>query len=124
MKDLSAAERRLIAALDRMDHAVERAARRLAEIGPAGPDAAAAAVPAGVAGDIAALHDRQAATLAAMRAQLAQAHQRLTETGAQAAQLAAANETLAAANRRLVTAAGRAPEDWARDGAAALVEAL
>ena len=124
MKDLSAAERRLIAALDRMDHAVERAARRLAELGPAGPDAAAVAVPAGVAGDIAALHDRQAATLAAMRAQLAQAHQRLTETGAQAAQLAAANETLAAANRRLVTAAGGAPEDWARDGGAAMVEAL
>ena len=47
MKDLSAAERRLIAALDRLDHAIERAARRIAEMPadappPPGPSAGAA----------------------------------------------------------------------------------
>src|SRR5690606_35961934 len=65
MKDLSAAERRLIAALDRMDHAVERAARRMAELGAAATaPALAPSVPGtDVSAEVAALHDRQAATV-------------------------------------------------------------
>lgn len=127
MKDLSAAERRLIAALDRMDHAVERAARRMAELGAAAmaPAPVAPSAPgADVSAEVAALHDRQAATVEAMQQQLGRAHERLAETGARAAQLAAANDALAQANRQLAEAAGGAPADWARDGGAAILAAL
>lgn len=127
MKDLSAAERRLIAALDRMDHAVERAARRMAELGAAAtaPASVAPSAPAAdVSAEVAALHDRQAATVEAMQQQLGRAHERLAETGAHAAQLAAANDALAQANRQLAEAAGGAPADWARDGGAAILAAL
>lgn len=126
MKDLSAAERRLIAALDRMDHAVERAARRMAELGAAAvaPAPAPSAPGTDVSAEVAALHDRQAATVEAMQQQLGRAHERLAETGARAAQLAAANDALAQANRQLAAAAGGAPADWARDGGAAILAAL
>jgi len=126
MKDLSAAERRLIAALDRMDHAVERAARRMAELGAAAvaPAPAPSAPGTNVSAEVAALHDRQAATVEAMQQQLGRAHERLAETGARAAQLAAANDALAQANRQLAEAAGGAPAEWARDGGAAILAAL
>lgn len=126
MKDLSAAERRLIAALDRMDHAVERAARRMAELAAARPAPSAPAGPdaADVSAEIAALHDRQAVTVEAMQQQLGRAHERLAETGARAAQLAAANDALARANRQLSELAGGAPADWAREGGAAILAAL
>lgn len=129
MKDLSTAERRLIAALDRVDHALDRAAQRIGELSAA--PAAAPATPVGPAGapveiaaDIAALHQRQAATLDAVQGRLAEAHRRLSETGEQAARLAAANEALVRANRQLVAAAGGAPGDWARDGGAAALAAV
>ena len=115
MTDLPDAERRLIAALERIDHSVERAARRLTALvsqpaaEPAQPSAAEhrwpAAEAADISPDVAALHDRQGATLEAMRVRLAEAHERLAETGNEAARLAAANESLARANRALIDAA-------------------
>ena len=80
MKDLSAAERRLIAALDRLDDVVERAAHRMATMQTQAPaprpasSASAQGTDAGLSPQIAALHDRQAATLEAMQARLAEAH--------------------------------------------------
>lgn len=126
MKVLSAAERRLIAALDRLDHAVEHAAQRMAEGPEPPPDVEAApATPsdAAVSPDIAALHDRQAATLEAMQARLAEADDRLAAAGEQAARLAAANEELAQANRALIEAAG-GPDAWADSGEVATFAAL
>lgn len=129
MKVLTAAERRLIAALDRLDHAVEQAALRMAEKpAPAAPpdSLAAPATPAvaGISSEIAALHDRQAATLEAVQTRLAEAHERLTATGEQAARLAAANDELAQANRALIEAAGGGPESWADSGEVATFAAL
>lgn len=127
MKDLSAAERRLIAALDRLDNAVERAARRIAEPPQPGRTGAAAPVPgtgAEISPQIAALHDRQAATLEAMQMRLAEAQERLAAAGEQAARLAAANDDLARANRALVEAAGGGPETWAERGEPAALAAL
>ena len=77
MKDLSAAERRLIAALDRLDAVVDGAAHRMAAMQarmPApkpAPSAPVQGADAGLSPQIAALHDRQAATLEAMQARLA-----------------------------------------------------
>jgi|GEM_PF-1079445 len=127
MKVLSAAERRLIAALDRLDHAVEQAGRRMAETPAARHDVPAppAAPPdGGISPEIAALHDRQAATLEAMQTRLAEADERLATAGEQAARLAAANEELAQANRALIEAAGGGPDVWADSGEVATFAAL
>lgn len=127
MKDLSAAERRLIAALDRLDDVVERAAHRMATMQAQAPaprhTATAPGQDSGVSPQIAALRDRQAATLEAMQARLAEAHDRLAATGGQAARLAAANDELARANRALIEAAA-SPEAWAERGEAAALAAL
>ena len=78
--------------------------------------------------DIAALHDRQAATLEAMQIRLTEAHERLASAGEQAGRLAAANDGLARANRALIDAAGngwgQAGDDAARAALEAEVEAL
>ena len=140
MTDISRAERRLIAALDRLDHAVERAARRIAlptaPVAPVAPAAGQVARPsdpepqthsappvteAPVSAEVAALHGRQAATLEAMQMRLAEAHERLAATGEQAARLAAANDDLARANRALIDAAS---ETWPADGPDATRAAL
>ena len=131
MTDISRAERRLIAALDRLDHAVERGARRIAQSAAetsaapiAAPDTAETAPPvaeAPVSAEIAALHDRQAATLEAMQVRLAEAHDRLASAGEQAARLAGANDELARANRLLIDAASG---DWTADGPDATRAAL
>lgn len=125
MTDISRAERRLIAALDRLDHAVERGARRIAQaaVMPPEPGAVAqdVASDAPVSAEIAALHGRQAATLEAMQMRLAEAHERLASAGAQAARLAGANDELARANRALIDAASG---DWASAGTDATRAAL
>ncbi|MFC0342287.1 hypothetical protein [Paracoccus niistensis] len=129
MKDLSAAERRLIAALDRLDAVVESATHRMATMQARMPaPRPAATAPAqgadtGLSPQIAALHDRQAATLEAMQARLAEAHERLAAAGGQAARLAAANDELAQANRALIEATA-SPEAWAERGEAAAMAAL
>lgn len=124
MKVLSAAERRLIAALDRLDHAVEQAGRRMAETPAARHDIPVAPADGAISPEIAALHDRQAATLEAMQTRLAEADERLAAAGEQAARLAAANEELAQANRALIEAAGGGPEAWADSGEVATFAAL
>ncbi|WP_181953507.1 hypothetical protein [Paracoccus luteus] len=119
MTDISVSERRLIAALDRLDYAVERAAARLAAQAAAVPPAAP--VPEAPLSDgVAALHDRQAATLEALQMRLAEAHEHLAGAGEQAARLAAANDGLASANRALIEAAS----DWAGRGPDAVAAAL
>ena len=112
--DLNVSEKRLIAALDRLDHFIDRAA---------GAQDAAAPAAGGVAGveeqlhaahsenqrlsaELVLLHERQAALLAHCEAQLAQSHDRLLGAGQEAARLAAANEALAEANRTLIVGAG------------------
>lgn len=109
MNDISVAERRLVSALDRLDHTVDRAARRMAAAAQPAPAPPTPAPPPEASGDvsleIAALHDRQAATLEAMQMRLAEAHERLASAGEQAARLAAANDDLARANRALIEAA-------------------
>lgn len=110
MIDFSAAERRLTAALERLDRSVETAARRMAQRPGAMAEAAdpptlrdaATPQPSQPSAEIAALHDRQAATLEAMQIRLAEAHERLADAGDSAAGLAAANEALALANRELI----------------------
>lgn len=125
MTDISRAERRLIAALDRLDHAVERGARRIAQAAVMPPERGAAAQDsasdAPVSAEIALLHNRQAATLEAMQMRLAEAHERLASAGAQAARLAAANDELSRANRALIDAASG---DWAGQGTDATRAAL
>lgn len=123
MKVLSAAERRLIAALDRLDHAVEHAARRMAEAPAPRRDIDPAPSDAALSPEIAALHDRQAATLEAMQVRLAETDERLAAAGEQAARLAAANEELAQANRALIEAAG-GPDAWSESGEVATFAAL
>lgn len=127
MNDISAAERRLIAALDRLDHTVERTARRLAAapVGPSLTPKPAPAATAEVSDEIAALHARQAATLEAMQMRLTEAHERLASVGEEAARLAAANDDLARANRALLAKSGTAiGADAARAALEAEVEAL
>ncbi|RQP06923.1 MAG: hypothetical protein D1H97_05170 [Paracoccus sp. BP8] len=123
--DLNASEKRLIAALDRIDQFLDRAdlARRTASGPPAG-DAEGAearlrkiqAENQRLSQDLAALHERQAAMLADCEARLAEAHQRLVHAGQEAARLSAANEALAEANRALIAAqgGGESPDETRR----------
>lgn len=120
MTDISVSERRLIAALDRLDYAMERAADRLAAQAAAAPPVPETPAPVPLSEDVAALHDRQAATLEALQTRLAEAHEHLASAGEQAARLAAANDELAAANRALIDAAS----DWAGKGPDAVAQAL
>lgn len=127
MKVLSAAERRLIAALDRLDNAVEQAGRRMAEADaapPKPPPRPSVAADAGISAEVASLRERQAAMLAAVQARLSEAHERMAAMGAEAARLASANEDLAQANRALIEATGGGAEAWAENGEVATFAAL
>lgn len=136
MSDLSTSERRLIVALDRLDYTVEQAGRDLTRLRarPAARVAPTAAAPTApslqaenrqLSDDVVALHDRQAATLEAMRERLEETLERLAGAGEHMARLAAANDGLSAANRDLIAAAdGKAPAgDAARDTVRAALEA-
>lgn len=140
MNDLSRSERRLIVALDRLDYTVERAGGDLTRlrsrpaVAPPPPAAPAAAHPGSalqsdnrrLSDEVVALHDRQAATLEAMRERLAEAQERLAGAGEHMARLAAANDGLSAANRDLIAAAdGGAPSpDTVRTALEAEIESL
>ncbi|MFC3571583.1 hypothetical protein [Paracoccus sp. TOH] len=128
--DLNASEKRLIAALDRIDQFIDRAAERRG--GPDGimPEEGLAAQLHETRGEnrrlsqeLAALHERQSETLAACEARLAEAHRRLVDAGQEAARLAAANEALAEANRALIDGAGP-PGDEIRRALEAEIESL
>ena len=132
--DLTASEKRLIAALDRLDHFIDRAGLARA----AAPAAAAASGDhAGIearlhaahdenqrlSGELVLLHERQTAQLADYGIRLTEANERLLGAAQEAARLAAANEVLANANRALIAAAG-APADEARLALEAEIESL
>ncbi len=132
--DLTASEKRLIAALDRLDHFIDRAALMRGAVVAAEP---VADDPAGIehslhaartenqrlSNELMLAHERQQAQLAASQAELAAAHDRLLAAGQEAARLAATNETLAAANRALIAATGE-PADEARLALEAEIESL
>ncbi len=126
MSEFSANERRLIAALDRIDYSIEvyrardaeaaEAAARAQQENEAAREAAlngegmqellaeARAQNEELAADLAALHDRQAGAMAALQARLNEATERLAGAGTEAGRLAKANDDLAAANRGLMAA--------------------
>lgn len=110
--DLNASEKRLFAALDRIDAYLDRAAQ--------GPAAAAGTG----AGKDAATEQRHAAALAELQTRLDEAQRQLTAAGRQAVAMSAANEVLAKANRKLLDAAGSLTGDDARAALQAEIDAL
>ncbi|WP_372800840.1 hypothetical protein [Paracoccus seriniphilus] len=108
MSDINASERRLSAALDRIDQLLEAGGPRRA----GGDDAEIAELRDSIA-TLDAENTRLANELAALRTQragpleaaLAEARARLEAVGNEAARLSAANDDLAAANRALIEAA-------------------
>ncbi|KGJ06330.1 hypothetical protein SAMN04487972_101233 [Paracoccus halophilus] len=108
--DLNASEKRLIAALDRIDHFLDRAAAA----------GAPAAEQLQQSGDE---NRRLTDELAQLRTRQGETHERLQEAGREAARLVAANEALAEANRALIAGTG-APADAARRALEAEIESL
>lgn len=121
--DLTASETRLTAALDRIDRLIDRAVGATADADSGAELQDSRAENRRLSQELAALHERQAESLAACEARLAEAHQRLVAAGQEAARLSAANEELARANRALIDAAGL-PQDEARHALEAEVGAL
>ena len=111
MSDIAASERRLAAALDRIDYVLENAPARVDEAAVSTAEdsalqaqlAEAQAENARLAADLQALHDARGQTL---EQSLADVGDRLTGAGREAARLAAANDDLSAANRALIAAQG------------------
>ena len=132
--DLTASEKRLIAALDRIDHFIDRAtmARAIAPA-PVAAEGGLAEIEARLhaaqgenqrlSGELVLLHERQAALLANCETRLSDANERLSGAGLEAARLAAANEVLAEANRALIAASGL-PADETRLALEAEIESL
>lgn len=107
MGDLTVSEKRLIAALDRIDRSIERAASGLRAVADAGVQP-------------------QGDELAGLQVRLDEMHEKLGRMGAQAARLAAANEGLSQANRLLLSKAdsGGIGADEERAALEAEIEAL
>ena len=130
--DLNVSEKRLIAALDRIDQFLDRTAASRHAPQPVPADAEAAsqlhelqAENRRLSQELAALHERQATTFSACEARLAEAHRRLVQAGQEAARLAAANEVLAEANRALIEAQdGGGAQDEIRRALEAEIESL
>ena len=99
--DVNASEKRLIAALERIDRAVDQALLRARAEPAAQDDAAMRDENQRLSQELAALQAGQSESLNACHARLSEAHDRLVTLGQEAAQLAAANEALVAANRAL-----------------------
>lgn len=128
--DLNASEKRLIAALDRIDQFLDRSAGARAAGGDtpqlAGLEAdlrAARDENARLSQEMVLLQERQSAALDGYGTQLAAAQDRIQALGQEAAQLSAANEALAAANRALSDAATE-PADAERSALEAEIESL
>lgn len=131
--NLTTSEKRFLAALDRIDTSIERAAKDLRE--SAAAQAAPAEASAGGEGT-GASPDREAALLetnrrladelAAAQSRIAMLENELAQAGAQVVELAAANEALAQANHTLLARAdsGGADEDGIRAALEAENEAL
>ncbi|AGT08004.1 hypothetical protein [Paracoccus aminophilus] len=137
--NLTASEKRLIAALDRIDYTIERAAAGRGA--PSAANAASGAAPETLretpadegAAALQAENQRLSAEIKevyakhdAMLLRLADSQQRLTEVSEQAAALAGANEALAEANRSLLARSdsGGAGPDEARASLEAEIRAL
>lgn len=122
--DLNASEKRLIAALDRIDAFIDRAPEPRPDLAPdAGSDDALRAENLRLSQELAVLHERQAELLASYESRLADANERLNVAGDEAARLAAANDALIAANRDL-TAAENPGADQHRAALEAEIKAL
>lgn len=118
--DLNVSEKRLIAALDRIDQFLDRTAlaQRASPSASSAGDAEARlhelhAENQRLSQELAALHARQASMLSDCETRLAQAHERLVQAGQEAARLSAANEALTSANRALIATQdqGASPDD-------------
>ena len=112
MSDIAASERRLAAALDRIDYILENAPARPepSEAGSVADDSVlrsrledARAENARLAAELQVLRDKQGQTLDQA---LSDTRDRLTGAARETARLAAANDELAAANRALIAAQG------------------
>ncbi|MDT1061802.1 hypothetical protein RM190_08035 [Paracoccus sp. CPCC 101403] len=115
--DLNASEKRLIAALDRLDSFIDRMADRAAAPGPdSGQDAPDP--------DLAARFDEQAEELTQLEERLAATNERLDSAGEEIARLAAANEALVSANRALIAAQPASARDDIRDALQAELDSL
>lgn len=102
--DLNLSEKRLIAALDRLDQFIDRASRGAPPADDLQDDNRR------LTEELASLHDNQAALIATFETRLAEANDRLNAASDDAARLAAANEELTRANRALM----QAPSEDAR----------
>lgn len=129
MGDLTASEKRMIAALDRIDYSIERAADGLrGAAGAPAPDPDTDELRrenTRLGAELGALQERQETALTALEDRLAQMSARLLVAEEKAVQLAVANEALIKANRELVSHAGEGPgDDQIRLALEAEVEAL
>lgn len=138
MGDLTVSEKRLIAALDRIDYSIERAAAQL-RTGVAAPDpvpdeapgvegASAAELEAALGENARLASELQAAIEAreTLARRIGALNERLAAQGQEAARLSAANEALAGANRQLLSRAdsGGPGPDEVRAALEAEVQAL
>lgn len=124
--DLNASEKRLIAALDRIDHFLDRTGLMPAVADTSGIEAElrqAQGENERLSQELLRLHERQAAEMEEREARLLDMQGRLQATGQEAARLSSANEALAAANRALTAGTGQ-PADDARRALEAEVESL
>lgn len=127
MRDnLNASEKRLIAALDRIDHFLDRTGLMPAAAVTSGIEAElrqAQGENERLSQELLHLHERQATEMEECEARLLDMQGRLQATGQEAARLSSANEALAAANRALTAGTGQ-PADDARRALEAEVESL
>ncbi|MDS9467599.1 hypothetical protein RGQ15_08430 [Paracoccus sp. MBLB3053] len=131
--DLNASEKRLIAALDRIDSFIDRTAGlRLSKDAPAPEDdedtaaqlQEARAQNQRLADELDALRASHSSAVAGFEARLGVMNDRLAETEQRAVELAAANEALSTANRALISAHPENGADQARSALEAEIESL
>ena len=108
--DLNVSEKRLIAALDRIDAALDQMGPRQGTALDAPPQDAV------VAGE--------ATRIADLQAQVSELQRQLSEAGQQAVRMAAANDALGRANRKLLDAGGSISGDDASAALQAEIDAL
>ena len=121
--DLNASEKRLIAALDRLDGFIDRMAVTRAAAGSA-PEGDPRPENRDISDDLSMLVDEQAEQLAELEARLVATDERLNAAGDEIARLAAANEALASANRELIASQPDSPSDEIRRALQAEIDSL
>ncbi|MBD9526824.1 hypothetical protein [Paracoccus sp. PAR01] len=128
--DLNASEKRLIAALDRIDNFIDRTALLRSAVPDTGGGEAAAELQESrahnqrLSDELAALRASHSSAVAGFESRLKVMNERLAEAEERAVELAAANEALASANRALVEADGPLAEDAIRRAQKAEIESL